>query len=484
MCEPTSINLEKKQFIPVVESILASESPQEIFEYRKPIRNTRNDGVETDDLRGVLLSSVVECLAHENYEIASNAARVLRNNRIECHRHCDINSIVSRLTKQLSDRSTTSAEEAAWTLAHFLSTRPSDSKLPNWHQTDPMTTNKIAEDLDQTRMWRGPVGEGFLNEVSEDVFEDCIGELSENLDRKKYKRSSNWDVAKACASSIGAIGYKRPAIVEGYVPQIKSLSNEADQRLPYLLYALTSVGYARPDLVEDISAFFEENSGSTLGFGRAGMSVMRIGYQKIGHEPSFLEIYGSNPQNDLEPVVEKLFDFMLSRHISSSEEVLQAFVEIYKHRHKYLTSILQAEMDRIFDGNARGYDFPHNLMRVLNVLSAVNPKKLGPLISMSPNFYEYHPANHYWCENALRFHYNIAKTNEDLLPEDIAKVVKEFLDGEMRASVRRNGRRFLTEIGEWDESILTEYNEIDEITSTTCEINIEDLDANNDFSEF
>jgi len=476
MCESTSINLEKKQFIPLVESILASDSPHEIFEYRQPVRDARNGGVETADLRGVLLSSVVECLAHENYEIASNAARVLRNNRIECHRHCDINNIVSRLTKQLSDRSTTSAEEAAWTLAHFLSTRPSDSKLPNWHQTDPMTTNKIAEDIDQTRMWRGPVGEGFLNEVSEDVFEDCIEELSENLDRKNYERSSNWDVAKACASAIGAVGCKRPALVEGYVPPIKSLSNEADQRLPYLLYALTSVGYARPDLVEDISTFFEENSESNLGFGRAGMSVMRVGYQKIGHEPSFLEIYGSNPQNDLEPVVEKLFNFMLSRHISSSGEVLQVFVEIYKHQYKYLTNILQTEMDSILDGNARGCDFPHNLMRVLNELSAVNPKKLGPLISMSPNFYEYHPANHYWCDNALRFHHNIAKANKDLLPEDIAKVVREFLDGEMRASVRRNGRRFLTEIGEWDESILTEYNEIDEITSTTYEINIEDLE--------
>lgn len=484
MCGSSTIDLKKKQFMPLVESILSSDSPQEIFEYRQPIRDSGDSGGDTADLRGVLLSSVVECLAHENYEIASNSARVLRNNRIECRRYCDINRIVSRLTEQLADTRTTSAEEAAWTLAHFLSTRPSDSNLPNWHQTDPMTTNKIAEDIDQTRMWRGPVGEGFLEEISEDVFIQSIEEVSENLDRKKYKRSSNWDVAKGCASAIGAVGYKRPALVEEYVPRIKNLSNEGDQRLPYLLYALTSIGYARPDLVEDLSTFLEENSDATLGVGRAGMSVMRVGYQKIGHEPSYLEMCGSEAHNDLEPVVEKLFGFMLNCHIYSYNDVLNAFVVIYKNRSEDLMDILHTEMNKVLDGNARGHDFPHNLMRILNELSAVNADKLGPLISLSPNFYEYRPANHYWCDNALKFHYNIAVEDEDLLPDNIGEVVRKFLDGEMRASVRRNGKQFLTEIGEWNESILTDYDDMEDVTSSTYKIDLEELSAKDDLCEF
>jgi hypothetical protein len=146
--------------------------------------------------------------------------------------------------------------------------------------------------------------------------------------------------------------------------------------------------------------------------------------------------------------------------------------------------ILHTEMNKVLDGNARGHDFPHNLMRILNELSAVNADKLGPLISLSPNFYEYRPANHYWCDNALKFHYNIAVEDEDLLPDNIGEVVRKFLDGEMRASVRRNGKQFLTEIGEWDESILTDYDDMEDVTSSTHKIDLEELSAKGDLFEF
>jgi len=452
-----SPTLHRDQFIPLAEAILDSKEPSEFFDsYLDKDRNHWNEH-ETASLPEEIIRAIADCLNHNDYQISANAAIILRKNIILSDRSCDINSIVSSLTDQINQRSITAAKEAGLTLGYFLSTRPNDRNLPFWEGTDPMKSTSIVEDLDQHRFSDAPVDSGYLDKVDRDTFDTAINVLIENLDRKEYKRSSDWAVAKGCAKALGAIGYQRPMLVEDAVPVLFELLKKEDQRQPELIYALTSIGYSRPDLIgEDFVSSLEEFA-KTSGFGFYSDfgNVAKAGYRKIGHAPISLGFAGSDSGTDLSVVVEKLYNFMLGKHIMPYDEVVQAFVEIYKSRPDELVSLLAEELDRILNNNSRSFNFPDNLMAVLEVLASVDPTGLRPLIDSSSEFYKMKSMRHYWYESAFEFNRLVAVENESLLPDGLIDAVKEFLQEENRASVQRDCKRFLKEVNEWDESLYS-----------------------------
>lgn len=274
-----------------------------------------------------------------------------------------------------------------------------------------MTSSTLEEDLDQHRfVTRAPVDSGYLHEVSPEIVESAVDTLISNLNRKEYKRSSEWVVAKECAKALGTIGYQRPALVSDAVPEIQELLEEQDERQAWLVYALTSIGYSRPDLIaDDLDTRlkeFSENAG--MGAGWQLYYAARVGDRKIGHAPIYLEIKGGNTESDLSQIVEKLFNFMLGRYPSASEEWIQAFVEIYLSRPEALVDLLSDELDQILQGEPRAFDFPDNFMLLLKELAGVDATSLQALIDRSGDFYQGHSESHYWYENALEFHRRIA----------------------------------------------------------------------------
>jgi hypothetical protein len=343
-----------------------------------------------------------------------------------------------------------------------------------------MTPTTVGNDLDQQRTIVAPVGPGYLHEVALEVTENAIDVLIENLDRPKSYRSANWTVANECAKAIGAIGYQRPQLVERAIPVLEDLLGEQDERQPWLLYALTSIGYSRPDLVSEELVANLETFANETGF-NAGLelgAVTNIGYRKVGHAPSYLEKIGCDPDTDLGPVVEKLCRFMLGQYPSHPAEVTQTFVSIYQSRPEDLVELLAEELEAILDGSHRTPYFPNNFMLVLKELAGVDATRLEPLLADSTQFYQDHSRSHYWYDNALELHRRVAAEDEELLPDDLGDVVREFFQSEDRASVQRNGRAFLEEIGEWDEDLDTSPS-ADEL----LDMIIEDMDES-ELTEF
>ena len=313
-------------------------------------------------------------------------------------------------------------------------------------------------DLDQHRFVnRAPVDSGYLHEVSPETLESAIDILISNLNRKEYKRSSDWVVAKECAKALGAIGYQRPELVSDAVPEIQNSLGEQDARQAWLVYALTSIGYSRPDLIADDLdnrlKEFSENAGT--GAVWKLYYAAHIGHRKIGHAPIYLEINGCDTESDLPQIVEKLFHFMFGKYPSASEEWIQAFVEIYLSRSEALVDILNDELDQILQGDPRAFDFPDNFMLLLKELAGVEATGLQPIIDRSEDFYQDHAESHYWYENSLDFHRQIAIEDENLLPNDLGNTVKEFLESETRHSVQTHGRSFLQKIGQWDDDLFS-----------------------------
>lgn len=447
----------KKDFIPLAEAILNSSEPGTLFDDIQNKRLSKDIKYEINSLREVLIAAIGECLNHEEYKISANAAFILRQNMILCSRACDLNDIVSALTDQIDDHRIQPAKEAAISLGHFLSTRPNDRDLPQWSGSDPMTSSTELNDLDQHRFGSGIVDSGYLHKVSPEIIESAISSLISNLNRKEYKRSSNWVVAKECSKALGAIGYQRPEIVSDAVPVIQNLLKEQDERQATLVYALTSIGYSRPDLVgDDLSTRLEEfaeNAGTGTDWKLD--HAARVGYRKIGHAPIHLEKQGCDKGTDLSIVVNKLFNFMLGRFPSAPEDCTQAFVEIYLARPEELVDILGDEIELILKGTPRAVDFPDNFVLLLKELAGVDADGLEPILERTEGFYEDRGRSHYWFENALEFHRRIATENEDLLPDTIGDTVREFLESERRRSVNINGRAFLKEIDKWDEDLFS-----------------------------
>lgn len=450
-------HIHRNEFIPLAEALLNSSEPIASFdEYRNRELDT-GTRYEINPLREVLIAAVGECLNHDEYRIGANAAVVLRQNPILCTRACELDTIISKLTEQLQERRIQPAKEAALALAFFLSTRPNDKKLPQWGGSDPMTGETIDKDLDQHQFVTAPVDPGYLHDVTPEIVEKAINALIQNLDRKEYKRSSEWAVAKECAKAIGAIGYQRPALVADAVPKVEALLGEQDERQAWLVYALTSIGYCRPDLIADdfadhLEEFVEEAGWRVEWQLHAASSV---GHRKIGHAPIHLESAGSDPETDLSQIVGKLYMFMLGRYPSTYDEVTQAFVEIYRSRPDTLTDLLCDELDRVLQGDSRAFDFPDNFMLLLRELAGVDATGLQPLLERSEEFYQDHSKSHYWYENALELHRRIASEDEDLLSDDLGDIVRGFLEEEDRHSVQTHGRSFLQEIDQWDEDLFS-----------------------------
>lgn len=453
MCSGVS-HVSRGEYIPLIESILNSDQAKDIFSDYFSTPSHPAVKYRVDPLREILITAVSECLNHDNHTISSNAALILRDRDLLCNRACDLTEVVSELTEQLSERRIQPAQEAASAIGTFLSTRPNDSKLPQWDGSPPSPDASTVQDLDQHRFANDPiVKSGYLHEVNQDTVIEAIDALIENIDRKQYKRSADWRVAIASASAIGAIGYQRPDLVKSAVPVLIELIDEQDERQPYLIYALTSIGYSKPDLVpngvKDKLKDFVQNAGH--GAGWKNFSAARVGYRKIAHAPVHLEQAGTDPTTDLNKISEKLFRFMLGKHTAPYDEVIQAFVAIYSARPDELVVLLEQELDRILKGESRSIDFPSNFMGILEVLSRVNAKNLKPIIETSTAFYQDHSRHHSWYENALDFHRNVALENTDLLPPELESTVIEFLQSEQRHSIQSRGEQFLKTIEAWDE---------------------------------
>jgi hypothetical protein len=316
------------------------------------------------DFRELIFELVVDFLDSDDPQAVRTAARIIRRNKEVYGNSSKLDTIVETLTNITEGQKITTASEASLTLGFLLSTRPRDRDLPNWDGSDPLSQQGM-KDLDQRRLVpETPNGPGFLDKVNNNLVDDAIDALIDNVDRKDYKRSANWDVGEACTLSIGFIGYQAPERVGAAVPILLQAANKNDTNVR-TIYALTSIGYSRPDLlsgdiISRIEALVNNVSGNVL-WGQ-------VGIQKIDHAPTWLGRIGTYPGPDLEPIFEKLFRFMLGKYPLYNDEVSNAVIDIVAVRPNDAVTVLADELQRVVNGNNRTITFRSNLISIEGVI--------------------------------------------------------------------------------------------------------------------
>jgi len=218
------------------------------------------------DFRELIFQLIIDFLDSEEPQAVRTAARIIRRNKMVYAGSSELDEIVETLTGITSGRTITTASEAALTLGFLLSTRPRDRDLPSWDNSNPLSQRGM-KDLDQQGLTpETPDGPGFIEDVDDTLVDDAIDVLVDNVDRKDYKRSTNWDIGEACTLAIGFIGYQSPERVEAAVSTLLEAPAQDDTDFKTILYALSSIGYSRPDLlggdvIQRIEALAENDSG-------------------------------------------------------------------------------------------------------------------------------------------------------------------------------------------------------------------------------
>lgn len=397
------------------------------------------------EFREVIFELVADFLDADDPQAVRTAARLIRRNMGVYVGDSELDAIVDSLTDIVGGRRTTTASEAALTLGFLLSTRPPDRHLPSWDGSYPGSQQGM-KDLDQYRLVPETAdGPGYVKQVDDNLVDNAIKALIENVDRKEYKRSANWDVGKACTLSLGFIGYRSPERVANAVPQLVTAVTKDDVDFEAIIYTLSSIGYSRPDLlggdvIERIESLAENASGDVPW----GIKIQaQVGSRKIGHAPSWLGKIGAFPGPNLEAIFERLFKFMLGKFPSYDEEVVRAFLDIVDARSDEAIPILLEELESIVDGNYRTINFPSNLMGILKEVSEVNPSLLQPVAAMSNDLYGDHGMEHYWYDQGSVVLRNVHDVAPDSFPSDHEQALRTFLKDERRASVRRSTKKLL-----------------------------------------
>jgi len=400
------------------------------------------------DFRELIFELIVDFLESDDPEAVRTAARIIRRNKGVYGGSSKLDDIVETLTGITGGRKITTASEAALTLGFLLSTRPQDRDLPSWDGSNPLSQQGM-KDLDQQQLVpETPDGPGFIDDVDDTFVDDAIDALIENVDRKDYKRSTNWDVGEACTLAIGFIGYQSPERVQAAVPTLLEVTTQDDTDFRTILYALSCIGYSRPDLIggdviQRIEALAENKSGDVPW----GIKIQaQVANRKIGHAPVWLGKIGTFPGPDLEPIFEKLFRFMLGKFPSYSEEVSNAIVGIVDARPDDAIPLLADELEAVVNGNSRTFGFPSNLMGILKDVGEVRPAAMEPVAELAVDIYSLQGMEHYWYDLASEMLQNVHEANPSHIPSGLEPTLRDFLKDEKRASVQSSSQRLLDTI--------------------------------------
>lgn len=413
-------------------------------------RLIRSEGADrsTREFRDFVFACLIKFLNHDDYQVAANTARIVRNYpSVYEPRHLD--KVVKSLTTLLGQRSITAAMESATTLGFLLSTRPRATRLPSWDGTDPLTQNQGLSDFDQSRFVIAPDGPGRIDDVQDSYVTDAIVALIANLDRADYKRSADWVVGEACAVALGCVGYTRPQIVANAVPAIKDAASNNDVNHAALIYAFTSIGYTQPslldaDIITWVNDLAEKNSRTSLPLGV--WETAHVGQRKIGHAPTWLGVLGTYPGPDLAPLIDKLCHFLLGNYLGFNDEVVTAFRDIVATRPTDAIPLLEAELDTILNGNVRNFRFPSNFMCLLKELSDTHPDELTPLASRATQIYQTRSRREYWYNCAADLLINIHRVDPNAIPSSLSSALTNILNDSGRSSIHHNTDQLLTTI--------------------------------------
>lgn len=405
-------------------------------------------GSSARDFRELIFELVVDFLESDDPQAVRTAARIIRRNKGMYGGWSELDDIVETLTGIAGGRTITTATESALSLGFLLSTRPRDRDLPSWDGSDPLSRGGMR-DLDQQQLVpETPDGPGYIADVDADLVDDAFDTLTENVDRKDYKRSTNWDVGEACTLAIGFIGYQSPERVEAAVPTLLEATTQDDTDFRAILYALSCIGYSRPDLLGgDVIQRIESLAESDLGDVPQGIRVQaQVANRKVGHAPAWLGKMGTFPDPNLEPIFEKLFRFMLGKFPSYPEEVSNAIVDIVDARPDDAIPLLAEELEAVVNGDTRTFSFPSNLMGILREVSKVRPTAMEPVAAQAVEIYGLQGMEHYWYDLGADLLENVYDADPSHVPSGLESTLRDFLEDERRASVQSSTQRLIDAI--------------------------------------
>lgn len=405
-------------------------------------------GSSARDFHDLVFELVADFLDSDDHQAVCTAARIIRRNTGVYGDSSELDDIVETLTGIVGGRKITTATEAALSLGFLLSTRPRNRDLPSWDGSDPLSQGGMMDLNQQQLVPETPDGPGYIAYVDADIVDNAIDALIENVDRKDYKRSTNWNVGEACTLAIGFIGYQSPERVEAAVPTLLEATTQDDTDFRTILYALSSIGYSRPDLLGgDVIGRIESLAESDPGDVPHGIRVhAQVASRKVGHAPTWLGKIGTFPGPDLEPIFEKLFRFMLGEFPSFTEEVSNAVVDIVDARPDDAIPLLADELEAVVNGDTRTFSFPSNLMGILRDVSEARPADIEPVAAQAIDIYSRQGMEHYWYDLASELLQNVHEADPNHIPSGLESTLRDFLEDEKRASVKSSTQRLIDTI--------------------------------------
>ena len=442
--------VEREHLKSLLRPILESGDGENLIEQFDDYVRVSATGSAAWDFRKFVFGLVVDFLDSDDPQTVRTAARIIRRNKGVYGGSSKLDDIVETLTGITDGRKITTAAEAALTLGSLLSTRPRDRDLPSWDGSYPQSQRGM-KDLDQQQLVpETPDGPGFFQDVDNGLIDDAVDALIENVDRKDYKRSTNWDVGEACTLAIGFIGYQSPERVKEAIPTLVEAAAQDDTDFNSILYALSSIGYSRPDLlggdvIRRIEALAENEPSDVPHSIRVQAQVAS---RKVGHAPTWLERIGTFPGPDLKPIFEKLFRFMLGKYPSYPEEVSNAIVDIVDARPDDAIPLLAEELEAVVNGDTRTFDFPLNLIDILREVSEARPAAMEPITTRAVDIYECQGMGHYWYDLASDLLQNVYKSDPTHLPSGLESTLRDFLEDEKRASVKSSTQRLIDTVSD------------------------------------
>lgn len=421
--------------------------------------NDRRSPNDRGDLYEEIVGRVPRFLNHSDHRIAENAATVLRRCSSQVARFPDLVEVIEDLARQVDSRRIGEAREAAATLACLLSTRPREYEIPSWDGkgkaptlTAPWPDTRPLRDLDQRRPFdihqlatQAVTGTKIIERLPQQTIALVVKVLRENVCRPEWKQSSGWGVESACCVGLAFLGYRRPDLVEGAVDGLLDAWKQREGPLPAMAYALTSIGYAGPELLPEwfIDELEAIASGGTTRY--VGLrSAAQVGVVKIGHAPPVLAQRGV--QGEVEEAVDGLVRFFVASTASVPESVHQAFATILEARPEELVSRLVEEVEHTASEGWPIHYYDGNLMYVISQLAAADPRAFVPLLEVSPTIFKAKGMHHDWYDWGGRALGHVLEVAPDKLPKELGPILEERLETEGRASVQTTCRRLLDDL--------------------------------------
>ncbi len=349
--------------------------------------------------------------------------------------------LLDRLARQLKGRPQQAAVWAAHGLATIAGRRP---QVPSWDGRSVVGLGDAGDVEDRRSFWdywllrEYSHGSDLADEDIRRTVEALVTEMS-----RATSRDPNGYVVDAVIRAIGWIGYGRPELVEGTVPALLERLRKRAGRPAPLLWALSNIGFSRPDLLPaEIRAIFGAKKPPARD--PACELAWPVWHLKIGRSPSAILTALGAGEIQPEEALEKLSTFLVGMHLSGSEEVRDAALDILDRHPREAAAWLSTELEDLRDHDHPAPYYAASVLSLVQDLAEHRPKSIAALAPVLWSLLTVADRDHYWYDFTAAI---LLELKTPPVKVNVAREgVRVLLEGEGRASVVGSLKRLRAEL--------------------------------------